>query len=249
MPWSGLLFAPTLWEDLALALPGRPEAPSLELQLLLPGLWLGLVFGLAEMLNRSAQPGNGELARKVVHIGVGNVMVLAWWLSVPTWLGLGASLLFAGLMALSYRLPILQSINGVGRQSFGTLFYALSIGALILFFWPRNLPHYAVLGVLVMAWGDGLAALVGQRWGKHDYRVLGTKKTLEGSFAMALVSYLVVAAVLSVAQGPNLTTLLLVPLPVALLATGLEVFSSRGIDNLSVPLGSSLLAWALSAVG
>ncbi|MBD2100825.1 phosphatidate cytidylyltransferase [Leptolyngbya sp. FACHB-261] len=226
------------------ATPG--EGPPLWLQVLLPALWLLLVFGLAEALNRLQKPVSSELARKTVHIGVGNVILLAWWLEVPTWLGLGAATLFAGLMGLSYRLPILRSINGVGRQSFGTLFYALSIGTLILAFWPAGLPQYAALGILVMAWGDGLAALVGQRWGKHVYKIGGMTKTLEGSLTMVLASYTVTAIVLALAQGPSLATLLLIPLPVALLAAALEMFSIKGIDNLSVPLGSALVAWGLT---
>lgn len=83
----------------------------------------------------------------------------------------------AGLVAiLSYFVPILPSINGVGRQSLGTLFYAISIGVLSLWFIPLGQPEFAVLGILVMAWGDGMAAIVGRNWGQRPYLVLGNKK-------------------------------------------------------------------------
>ena len=74
-------------------------------------------------------------------------------------MGIAASVLFSLVALLSYRYPILPGINGVGRHSLGTFFYATSIGLLTAAFWPMNLPQYAALGILVMTWGDGLAAL------------------------------------------------------------------------------------------
>ena len=35
-----------------------------------------------------------------------------------------------------------------------------------------------------MAWGDGLAAIIGQRFGKHQYQIGTIKKSWEGSLAM-----------------------------------------------------------------
>jgi phytol kinase len=217
--------------------------PSLWIQLVVVGLWLGGVGFLAEYLSRSHASGP-EIVRKVVHIGVGNVILLAWWLQVPTWLGVAASILFSAIAYLSYHLPILSSINGVGRKSLGTFFYAISFGVLIAWFWPIKQPYYAVLGILVMTWGDGLAALVGQRFGRHPYSLWGMKKSWEGSLAMALISYSVSSLILLSVQGAIWQTWA-ISLAIALAATGLEAFSKYGIDNLTVPLGSAALTFLL----
>jgi phytol kinase len=203
--------------------------------------WVVAVIGLAESLNR-LQVINAEGVRKIVHIGIGNVIVLAWWLQIPTWLGIGASLLFSGVTLLSYRFPILPGINSVGRQSLGTFFYTVSFGVLIALFWPMQ-PQFAVLGILIMAWGDGLAALVGQAWGKNRYFIWGMKKSWEGSLAMLIVSHLIASGVLF-SQGYS--GFWWMGLGVAIAATALESFSKYGIDNLTVPLGSGAIAFFLS---
>lgn len=220
------------------------EFPSLVTQLMIAGAWVGVVFLLAEWLSRYTSAGS-ETVRKVVHIGVGNVILLAWWLKIPAWIGITASALFGIITFLSYRYPILLSVSGVGRQSWGTFFYAISIGLLIAVFWPQGLPQYAVLGVLVMTWGDGLAAIVGQRFGKHPYVAWGIPKSWEGSLAMGLVSYVVSSLILLGAQG-NIWQTWLVPVGVVLLATSLEAFSKFGIDNLTVPLGSAIACFLLN---
>lgn len=217
--------------------------PGLTVQLLLTGAWLALVLLVAEGLTRFTRT-DSEITRKVVHIGTGNVILLAWWLQIPAWLGIAASILFSILTLLSYRYPILPSVSGIGRQSWGTFFYAVSIGILIALFW-QGFPQYAALGILVMTWGDGLAALVGQRYGKHRYQVWGIPKSWEGSLAMAGVSYVVSSLILLGVQGNHWQTWV-VSLAVAAVATGLEAFSKFGIDNLTVPLGSAIVGFALS---
>lgn len=207
-------------------------------------VWLGLV-GLLAWCFRQKSAAGPEIVRKVVHIGVGNVILLAWWLNIPTWVGVAASVLFSAITLLSYQFPILPGLDSVGRNSWGTFFYAVSIGVLIGWFWPLQLPQYAVIGILIMTWGDGLAALIGQNFGRHPYRVWGMLKSWEGSLAMAAASYLVCSLVLFAAQGPIWQTWI-VSLVVAIGAMGLETLSKFGIDNLMAPIGSAALAFGLN---
>ncbi len=128
------------------------SVPSLWLQLVIVGSWLGIVVFTAEFLHlkKVTYP---EIVRKVVHIGTGNVILLAWWLEIPAWVGMGAAGVAGAIALISYRIPILPGINSVGRKSFGTFFYAVSIGILIAWFWPINQPQYAAVGILVMNLG------------------------------------------------------------------------------------------------
>jgi len=208
-------------------------------------VWLALVGGLSEGLRRAGY--GPEITRKVVHIGAGHVILLAWWLAVPAWTGIVASVLFSGVALLSYRLPLLPGIESVGRKSLGTFFYALSIGVLVAWFWPLALPQYAAIGILTMTWGDGLAALIGQRYGEHPYQIWGEKKSWEGSAAMFLVSYAVCASILLCVQGAVAATWLAAGVTAAV-ATGLEAVSKYGVDNLSVPLGAAAVCFWLSAL-
>lgn len=222
------------------------SSSTLWLQIAIVVAWVGTLLFLAAKLNRYLNP-DPEVVRKVVHIGTGNVILLAWWLSIPASVGIAAALLASAVTFLSYRFPILPGINSVGRKSWGTFFYAVSIGVLIAWFWPLQQPQYAALGILVMAWGDGLAAVIGQRFGQHRYEVWGMQKSWEGSATMCLVSYCVSSLLLLGVQG-NVWQTWVMSLAVALIATTLETFSKFGIDNLTVPLGSAAVGFVLSQI-
>lgn len=205
--------------------------------------WLMLIGGASEGARRLGY--GPEITRKIVHIGAGHVILLAWWLRLPAWMGVAAAVVFAGVALLSYRLPILPGINSVGRRSWGTFFYAVSIGVLMGWCWPQGYPYFGVMGILIMCWGDGLAALVGQRWGRHGYEIWGEKKSWEGSLTMAVASTLVVLAVLGGLQGLS-WSLVAIALGVAIAATIFEAISKYGIDNLTVPIGAAATALALT---
>jgi phytol kinase len=218
---------------------------SLLLQCTVVLTWLALVGGLSEALRRLNY--GPEITRKVVHIGAGHVILIAWWLNVPAWAGIAASAVFSSVALLSYRFPLLPGINSVGRKSLGTFFYALSIGLLVAWFWPLGLPQYAAIGILTMTWGDGMAALIGQRFGRHPYQLWGEKKSWEGSLAMLLVSYTVCASILLAVQGSQFETWA-IALAASAIATALESASKYGLDNLSVPIGTAAVCFWLSAV-
>ncbi|WP_096594009.1 diacylglycerol/polyprenol kinase family protein [Calothrix sp. NIES-2098] len=223
--------------------PDLDSISPLWLQIAIVAVWVLFILAIAWGVNRFAHK-DPEIVRKIVHIGTGNVILLAWWLNIPASIGITASILASAVTLLSYRFPILPGINSVGRQSLGTFFYSVSFGILVGCFWYLQQPQYAALGILVMTWGDGLAALIGQRFGKHKYKVFGLQKSWEGSLTMTLVSWLVSSLVLLGVQG-NIWQTWVVALIVAVVATGLEAFSFLGIDNLTVPLGSAALAFFL----
>ncbi|MBD2385684.1 diacylglycerol/polyprenol kinase family protein [Cylindrospermum sp. FACHB-282] len=223
---------------------GLESIPPLWLQIAPAAIWVLFIILLAWAVSHftNSEP---EIIRKIVHIGTGHVILIAWWLDIPASIGITASIVASAITLLSYLLPILPGINSVGRQSLGTFFYAVSIGILVACFWHLKQPQYAALGIMIMAWGDGLAALIGQRFGKHKYKILGSQKSWEGSLTMTLVSYLVSSLILLETQG-NLWQTWVISLLVAVFATALEAFSFLGIDNLTVPLGSAALAFMLT---
>jgi phytol kinase len=64
---------------------------------------------------------------------------------------------------------------------------------------------------------------------------------------MMVVSFLVTSFILLAVDG-NIWQTWLVSLVVALAASGLEAISKLGVDNLTVPVGSAAVAFALSQV-
>ena len=204
-------------------------------------LWLGLL-GLLAMLIRQHWNAHGEWSRKLVHIGGGAVVPLAWLFGIERWLAIPAAATLTVLAGFNHRRRLLPAIEDVDRASYGTVAYGASITLLLLLFWPWR-PDAVCAGVLVMALADGLAGLVGPRLVSPSWRVLGERRSLVGTATMALVSLAVLLAVAAWApSAPSWPALALL----AILATALEQIAVLGLDNLTVPLAVALV-WVLTS--
>jgi phytol kinase len=204
-------------------------------------LWLALLAVVA-MAIRQRWNTHGEWSRKLVHIGGGGVVPLAWLFGIDRWLAIPAAAAITLLALLNHRQRLLPAIEDVGRHSYGTVAYGASITLLLLLFWPQR-SDAVCAGVLVMACGDGLAGLVGPRIASPSWRVLGERRSLAGTATMALVSLAALLAVAAVLPAPpGLAVLALL----ALSATALEQVAVLGLDNLTVPLTVATL-WSLTS--
>jgi phytol kinase len=203
--------------------------------------WLVLLALVALFVRRrwSLQP---EWSRKVVHIGSGAVVPLAWATGIDRWLALAAAALITLLAAINHRQRLIPAVEDVGRESYGTVAYGLSITLLLAWLWPER-ADAVTAGVLVMALADGLAGLVGPMVLSPTWRVLGERRSLAGTGSMAVVS-LVVLLLLSLVQMPAAPEPLML-LAMAATATALEQVGLLGVDNLSVPLAVAAL-WRFS---
>ena len=191
------------------------------------------------VLARHQWPDQRELSRKIVHIGTGAVVPLAWWFAIPAAIALPFAAIVTLATAINQQWRLIPAVEDVDRDSYGTTAYGVSITTLLLLFWEQQ-PEAVCAGVLVMACGDGLAGLVGRSVASPRWSVLGQTKSLVGTTTMLAVSFGVLLA-LAATTGPVVhgsTALLL-----AAVATGLEQISPAGIDNLSVPLTVGCL-WA-----
>jgi len=213
------------------------------LPILIVTIYISLLLVIAEFSRRYTKV-DSEFTRKIVHIGTGNVILLAWWVHIPTFMIIFASIIASFVAIVSYFLPILPSVNGVGRKSLGTLFYAMSIGILTGLFWENGQQQYTVMGILIMSYGDGMAALIGKKWGKNSYQVWGNKKSWEGSLTMTFVSILITLIVLTFTDNWQLENMI-IALIVGIFATILETISYIGIDNLTVPVFGGILIYYL----
>lgn len=205
-------------------------------------LFLGLIAA-AELWRRLANP-QAEWTRKLVHVGGGVVCVLLPFVIASHWVVLGMSLAMVALFAISHGFGLLRSLHGVDRKSAGTEYYPLVIYA--LFFFTADEPWKYVICVLVLAISDALAALVGSRWGKIRYEVDGQWKSLEGSLAFLLVTFVIVLVPLLIWQDttiaiPPTANCVLAAMLVAVLVTAFEAVALHGRDNLWVPLGTMVV--------
>ena len=178
-------------------------------------------------------PEQKELSRKIIHIGSGPVLPLAWMLNISASIAIPvASIITLGLL-INHRLRLLPAMEDINRQSYGTIAYGVSITFLLIFLWPENAAAVSA-GVLVMSFGDGLAGLLGPKLKSPDWHIFGQRKSVAGTVTMALVAFLVLFLI-AIICGITIHPLLLIV--IALIAVFLEQIGPWGIDNLTVPIG------------
>ena len=203
-------------------------------------LWLAMVLAMA-LLVRHRWPQQREWSRKLVHIGTGPVVLLAWGFGIGRGIALPVALLVTAATAFNHRYQLLPAVEDVGRHSYGTVAYGASISILLALYWPQQ-PLAVAAGVLVMAFGDGLAGLVGPAVTSRRWSLWGQTKSLAGSGCMLLAGLAVVGllTVLAGATGQPAPPAAAC-LGLALLATALEQWSVFGVDNLTVPVLTGVL--------
>ena len=189
------------------------------------------------VLCRRLRPNQRELSRKIVHIGTGAVVPLAWFFEIPFVVALPVAAVITVVTTINHQWRFIPAVEDVDRNSYGTIAYGIAITTLLLLFWPTRADAVSA-GVLVMALGDGLAGLIGRNVASPKWVLFGQTKSSVGTMTMAVVSGLVLIG-LARWSGADLS------LPAALgmvtMATGLEQLSWSGLDNLSVPLSVGVL--------
>ena len=201
------------------------------------------IIGISEVLKKKGIL-SVEGSRKFVHVGVSN-----WWLlamhMIPNYIfALIPLLIFVVLNYMSYKKNIFSSMErGKGKEDLGTVYFPLSLAVLVLFTWWDGIlfqnPYYGAVGALVMGYGDGFAAILGDRYGKHVYHIRRSKKSIEGSVAMFVFSFLVTIVILLLEFHTLHGLHFLVAFLVAIASTVIEGITPLGFDNITVPILSA----------
>ncbi len=204
-------------------------------------IWIGLVL-LTALLCKNYFPKREELSRKIIHIGTGPVILLAWLFDLPKNIAVSAAAFITIALGLNYQFHLLPAIEDIKRKSFGTIAYGISITILLLLFWPKYASTVS-LGVLSMAFGDGMAGLIGKSVRSRKWLVLGQTKSTAGTLTMGVI---VAITTIAISQINTLNFQPLEIIVISLIATGLEQISPWGIDNITVPIGVTCTAiWLL----
>jgi len=181
---------------------------------------------------------HGEISRKFVHVTVG--CFVAFWPLFLTWRQIELlSLAFVVVVLVSQRLQLFKAIHSVQRPTAGEIYFGLSVG--LVAFLTHDPAIYAV-ALLHMALADGLAAIVGVKYGASQaYIVFGSRKSVVGTVTFLAISAALVA---SYALHQDIAFSLVLP-GVVIAAALIENLAVQGLDNLLVPL---LIAVALNLI-
>lgn len=173
-------------------------------------------------------------------MGSGPIIPLAYWLNISAQIAIPIASVITLALLINYRFKLLTSIENIERKSFGTIAYGISITLLLILFWTDN-PSAVISGVLVMAFGDGLAGFIGRKVKSPQWILFGQRKSLIGTLTMGFVSALILTIVnqsTAMQLGP------IAILSITSIAVALEQVSTLGIDNITVPIGVAL-SWQI----
>lgn len=201
-----------------------------------------------------------ELFRKKLHfILLGAYIPLLfgfdkWWRAIILVVAM-AVLLFPVLL-LAGKIPGFSSfVNERKKGEFlSSMLLALGVmAASTAVGWGIMKDQYIVLAS-VYAWGvgDGFAALIGKRFGKHKikWKFVDNKKSYEGSGAMLLTSALAVFTVLMVRGGINPLFAAAIAILTATASTFVELCSKGGMDTVTCPAVSmAIVVLSLGLIG
>ncbi len=204
--------------------------------------WVFLTLGLTLVLKKKTGA-DDEVSRKIVHVSVAFAYIPMYVFLRGTWHFIVPTAVFIVLNAVSYRKNLFAAMERTdeSKRSLGTVYYAVSMtvmGALCVLV-PRCLPCYA-MGVFCMALGDGFAPIFGAI--RRGNRRLFGERTLYGTISVFVIC-LIVAALISAIFHMGLPVWAIAL--IALAAAALELIGSRGLDNLTLPLGVFLLSTLL----
>ena len=184
--------------------------------------WVFLTLGLTLVLKKKTGA-DDEVSRKIVHVSVAFAYIPMYFFLRGTWHFIVPTAVFIVLNAVSYRKNLFAAMERTdeSKRSLGTVYYAVSM---------------TVMGALCVLVPRVFGAI------RRGNRRLFGERTLYGTISVFVIC-LIVAALISAIFRMGLPVWAIAL--IALAAAALELIGSRGLDNLTLPLGVFLLSTLL----
>ena len=216
--------------------------------------WLRLV-------DFTAQRGwiDSQLSRKIIHMGTGPLFVLCWllfpnapidrYLAALVPLAITAQFVMVGTGLIKDEAAVqAMSRTGDRREILrGPLYYGIIFVLLTVFFWYDS--PLGIIALMLMCGGDGLADILGRRWGTV-HLPWNQQKTWAGSMGMYLGGWFFALAIMAIyiAAGifPGPLQLYLPAITfIAVVGTAVESLPLKDLDNITVTLSALLVGYLL----
>ena len=201
-------------------------------------LYLLLILLLSSVLNKYFNI-KQSITRKLVHISISYCYVIFYKYLKESIHPVIISVSFIFFNYLSYKYDIFKGMEN-DKQSLGTIYYPISVAimALITYFNNDFYPFFGI-GLFCMAFGDGLAPLISS---KVKSRKIYKEKTIVGALTVFIVSLIVVVIFNNIfLLNMNIISILII----SLISMLLELVGIKGLDNLYLPIGISIISYLI----
>jgi phytol kinase len=201
---------------------------------------------------------SGPVSRKIIHMGTGPIFVLCWllfnddplarYLAALVPLAITLQFILVGIGVIKDQSSVdAMSRTGNRREILrGPLYYGIVFVVLTIFFWKDN--PIGIVALMSLCGGDGLADIIGKRFGGKNQLSWSRKKTLAGSLGMFVGGWVFSVVILGiyVASGffsDPIAHFLLGITIISVVATLVESLPFDDIDNITVTLVAVLLGY------
>ena len=190
------------------------------LGILLSYAYIAIIMFFANFFGKMGK----EVSRKFIHIMLGNWWIIAmyffdnviWASFVPT------TFVIINYISCKKDLIKVMERDENEKEGLGTVYYALSLLIIsIVTFGVLNKPELGLVPILIMAYGDGLAAVIGKKVKSYKYKIKDKE-----SFIIISIYFM---------YG-NVALWGIKAIILSIIITILEAISIKGTDNLTVPL-------------
>ncbi len=200
------------------------------------------VFGLLAILNFCVTKFNlpQDISRKITHIGAGSLIVflplyndLHWskYLNVTIFVVWIILLIQKGLFANDDDEAVkTMTRNGEKSELLKGPLYFVIVATICGILFYKTFP--GIMAIATLGWGDGIAPIVGSRYGRLKYEVLSSK-SVEGSLSMLLAAFAASTFFVWLIIPNELDILRILLL--STIATVVEACSPKEIDNILIP--------------
>ena len=204
---------------------------------------LGAAFIVLHLLEKTVSP-HPEILRKLMHVFMGLVAATFPWLFDQAWPVLvlaGGSLVALILVRSGSSLTrsVKGVLHGVERASWGELLFPVSVA--FVFVLAEGDPLFYSVPILILTLADAVAALIGVYYGQIQFKTLEGSKSIEGSLAFFIVTFLCVHVAVLLYTETGRAESLLIGLLMGVIVMMFEAVAWRGLDNLFVPVASYAL--------
>jgi phytol kinase len=204
------------------------------------------VFAVVAIMDKFVQKGfPQDVSRKVVHIAAGSWIFFWAFYNNSHWskyFNIAPAFIWSILLLQKgfFAKPDDEAVKTMTRTGDkrellrGPFYFTLVMNLMGTVFYNTSL---SVTAMAYLGWGDGIAPVIGKKYGKHKYNFL-SEKSIEGSISFLIAGFLSAALFNYIIFGSiNLVQIIIA----GIVSTIIEALSPKDMDNILVPLFICLL--------
>ncbi len=177
-----------------------------------------------------------EDSRKIVHVS-SLLTVCTWPFFLENYGIYIICILFILINIYTKKAGMFKAVHTVSRATIGAEILPVGIMISTFFFLPENRTSF-IYGILIVCFSDLMAELVGKKLKFYEYKIFGQKKSLGGSIAFFISTFLITSGMLIYLGTDIIISHVMI---ISVLLCLVEAVHTFGLDNFTLPVVSSIV--------